>query len=85
MFRQTEKLAEATEKPKHPDGFETPMHEVRQKHHSKKAAIILLIRLAPGAEDKTDDEIRAEIQSVLGEGLADVPWLVLENVTVVTE
>ncbi|MCW4051603.1 MAG: hypothetical protein NWE78_00150 [Candidatus Bathyarchaeota archaeon] len=61
------------------------MHETGQKHQNQKAAIILLIRLAPRAEAKTDDEIRTEIQRVLGEGLADVPWLVLENVTVVTE
>jgi hypothetical protein len=61
------------------------MYEVAQNHDGKKAAVIILIRLASGAETKAAEDIKVKIQRVLEEGLADVPWLVLENVTVVSE
>ncbi len=61
------------------------MHEVAQSHDRKRAAVVILIRLAPGSETMTEDVIRSDIQKVLEEGLADIPWPVLEDVTVVSE
>ncbi len=61
------------------------MYEVAQSHDGKRAAVVVLIRLAPGSETMTEEAIRSEIQKVLEEGLADIPWLVVEDVTVVSE
>jgi hypothetical protein len=61
------------------------MFEVAQNHENKKAAVVILIRLAPGSETKTRDDIRSEVEKVLEEGLAHIRWLVLESVTVVSE
>ena len=57
------------------------MHEQKVK----KAAIVALISLKREAETKRSEQLKTEIQKVLEEGLAKIPWLVLKNVIIVEE
>ena len=51
----------------------------------RKAAIVLLISLKREAENKSSKELKTEIRKALEKGLLGIPWLVLDNVTVVEE
>jgi len=51
----------------------------------KKAAIVVLISLAHEAEKKTSKEFKTEIQKALEEGLARIPWVVVEKVIMLEE
>jgi len=51
----------------------------------KKAVIVVLISLKRETENKSSEEVEAEIRKALAEGLARIPWLVLENVIIVEE
>ena len=51
----------------------------------RKAAIVLLISLKREAENKSIEELKTEIRKALEKGLLGIPWLVLDNVTVVEE
>jgi len=51
----------------------------------KKAVIVVLISLKHEAEHKTKKELETEIRKALAEGLARIPWLILENVIIVEE
>jgi len=59
------------------------MSEDIYKQKVKKAAIVALVSLRREAKMKSSKEIETEIRKALEEGLVRVPWLVLENVTVV--
>jgi len=52
---------------------------------SKKAAIVVLIKLAHEVEKKTSEELKTEIQKALEEGLARIPWVAVEKVIVLEE
>jgi len=49
----------------------------------KKAAIVVLISLAQEAENKSSQEIEAEIRNAVEEGLTRIPWVALEKVIIV--
>ena len=51
----------------------------------RKAVIVLLISLKREAENKSIEELKTEIRKALEKGLLGIPWLVLDNVTVVEE
>jgi hypothetical protein len=51
----------------------------------RKAVIVLLISLKREAENKSSKELKTEIRKALEKGLLGIPWLVLDNVTVVEE
>ncbi len=51
----------------------------------KKAAIVAFIGLAQEAENKSSEEVEAEIRNALEEGLARIPRMVVENVIIVEE
>lgn len=51
----------------------------------RKAAIVMLISLSNEAEKKTSEELKTKIRDALQEGLARIPWIALEHVTVVEE
>ena len=51
----------------------------------KNAVLIVLISLAHEAENKTKEELAAEIQKELEGALARIPWVDLENVIIVEE
>jgi len=51
----------------------------------KKAAIVVLIRLAHEAEEKTIEELKTEIHKAIEEGLARIPWVAVETVIILEE
>jgi len=51
----------------------------------KKAVLIVLINLAHEAENKTKQELAAEIRRALKGALARIPWVSLKNVIIVEE
>jgi len=51
----------------------------------KKAAIVVLINLAYGAEKKTSEELKTEIHKALEEGLAGIPWAEIKKVIILEE
>ena len=51
----------------------------------KKAVLVVLISLTRDVENKITGELETEIRKALEEGLARIPWLVVENVVVVEE
>ena len=51
----------------------------------KKAVLIVLISLAQEAEDKTKEELEAEIRKALEGALAKIPWVALKNIIIVEE
>ena len=53
--------------------------------NTKKAVILVFIKLAHEAESKTDEEFKTEIQEMLKEGLNKMPWVAVEDVIVVRE
>jgi len=57
----------------------------REQTKRKKAVLVVLISLAREAESKTTEELETEIRKALEDGLARIPWLVVENVVVVEE
>jgi len=57
----------------------------REQTKRRKAVLVVLISLAREAESKTTEELETEIRKTLEEGLARIPWLVVENVVVVEE
>lgn len=61
------------------------MSEDTHEQTGKKAAIVVLISLAHEAENRTGEELETEIQKALKEGLAKIPWVVVENVIIVEE
>ncbi len=61
------------------------MSEDMHEQNVKKAAIVVLISLKREAENKGSEELETEIRNALEEGLARIPWLVLENVIIVEE
>ena len=52
---------------------------------AKKVAVVVLLTLAPEAENKSTEELETEIRKALEESLLKIPWLVLENVIIVEE
>ena len=59
--------------------------DMHEKTTVKKAVIVVLISLTHEAEHKTKNELETEIRKELEEGLSRIPWLILENVTIVEE
>ncbi|MDH5451085.1 MAG: hypothetical protein OEX77_09370 [Candidatus Bathyarchaeota archaeon] len=59
--------------------------DIREQTKRKKAVLVVLISLAREVENKTAGELETEIRKTLEEGLARIPWLVVENVVVVEE
>ena len=51
----------------------------------KKAAIVVLIKLAHEAEKKTSEELKTEIHKAIEEGLARIPWVAVDKVIVLEE
>jgi len=46
---------------------------------------VVLLTLAPEVEKKTIEELKKEIHKALQEGLAKIPWVIVEKVTVIEE
>jgi hypothetical protein len=59
--------------------------DVNKQIGGKKAVLVVLIRLAREAENKTTEEISTEIRKALEKDLARIPWLAVENVIIVEE
>ena len=61
------------------------MEDTHTQTPVKKAAIVVLIRLAHEAEKKTSEDLETEIHKVLEEGLVRIPWVAVEKVIVIEE
>jgi len=48
----------------------------------RKAAIVILIKLAHEAEKKSSEELKTEIQKALKECLSRIPWVAVEKVII---
>ncbi len=59
--------------------------DINKQIGGKKAVLVVLIRLAREAENKTTEEIATEIRKALEGDLARIPWLAVENVIIVEE
>lgn len=56
-----------------------------EQNKVKKAAIVVLVSVVNETENKSSEEIKNEIRKALEEGLARIPWIVVENVVIVEE
>jgi hypothetical protein len=61
------------------------MSEDLHGEKSKKAAVVVLIRLKREARTKSSKEIETSLREVLRESFARIPWLVLKSVVVAQE
>lgn len=61
------------------------MEDAHAQTPVKKAAIVVLIKLAHEVEKKTSEELKTEIHEALEEGLARIPWVVVEKVIMLEE
>jgi len=57
--------------------------DLREQSKVKKAAIVILVSVVNEAENKSGEEFKNEIRKALEEGLARIPWIVVENVIIV--
>jgi len=51
----------------------------------RKAVLVILVSLAHETENKTREELAAEIRKALEAALARIPWVVLNSVIIVEE
>ena len=66
-------------------GRTTKSEDAHAQTPVKKAAIVVLIKLAHEAEKRTSEELKTEIHKALEEGLSRIPWLAVEKVIVIEE
>jgi len=57
--------------------------DLHEQSKVKKAAIVILVSVVNEAENKSVEEFKNEVRKALEEGLARIPWIVVENVIIV--